>query len=217
MLLLSFLQIVAPTTNISENIFLDYLQENIFYSLFLILLFVIVLYLFVVKLIYVNNAEVNPANFMKKINNLVLEGDIKAAQLICIQTKVPVSRIIEKGLLKIGNPIKVIENAIDFEIKIEINQLKTRLNLLYTLVGSLPILGLIVAMINLIVFFSKSGSNIEFGKDISMALITVTIGIILGTISYLLYNYLVSRINKLIFQFEYSKGLFFDLLLDTKK
>jgi len=69
---------------------------------------------------------------MHKIKEQVLKGDINGAKLLCSQTDSPIARMIEKGISRIGSPLKNIEASIENVGKIEIFKLERNLSTLAT-------------------------------------------------------------------------------------
>ena len=46
------------------------------------------------------------ANFMNQIKDHVSNGKIDSAQMLCAQVNSPVSRLINKGITRIGKPLR---------------------------------------------------------------------------------------------------------------
>ena len=57
----------------------------------IILLSLIAVYIFVERMLTLKDASQTPPEFMEKIKNLVISGEIQNAQLICSQTITPLS------------------------------------------------------------------------------------------------------------------------------
>ncbi len=73
---------------------------------------IIAIYIFVERLMTINKANVNSDSFMSRIKELVQKGDINGAKILCSQHDTPVARMIEKGVNRIGSPLKNIEASI---------------------------------------------------------------------------------------------------------
>ena len=65
---------------------------------------------------------------MDRIKSMVLAGDINGAKLLCAQTNSPVSRMLQKGISRIGHPLKDIEASIENVGKIEVSALEKNLS-----------------------------------------------------------------------------------------
>jgi biopolymer transport protein ExbB len=79
----------------------------------------VAIYIFVERVLTINRANESPDAFMGKIKELVLKGDINSAKMVCSQHDTPVARMIEKGVARIGSPLKNIEASIENVAKIE--------------------------------------------------------------------------------------------------
>ena len=76
-------------------------------------------------------------------------------------------------------------------------------------------LGTVIGMIVAFHEMASAGGNIDvemLSKGIYTAMVTTVGGLIVGIIAYISYNYLVSKIDKVIFQLEDRTTEFLDLL-----
>jgi len=186
------------------------------------LLFVIAIYLFVERLITINKANQDPDAFMSKVKGLVLKGDISGAKQLCSQTDSPVARMIEKGVARIGSPLKNIEASIENVGKIEVFKLEKNLSTLATVAGAAPMmgfLGTVIGMVEAFIAISQEEGSVSpklLSSGIYTAMVTTVAGLIVGIIAYLAYNYLVSRVQKVIHKMEYTSIDFIDLLQEPR-
>jgi len=96
---------------------------------------IIAVYIFVERLRTINRANVSSDAFMGKIKELVVKGDINGAKILCSQHDTPIARMIEKGVARIGSPLKNIEASIENVGKIEVFRLEKNLSVLATIAG----------------------------------------------------------------------------------
>ena len=89
--------------------FIDLLLKGGFWLIPIAALSIVAIYIFVERYRTIKRASNHPLEFMDKIKNLVLEGDINGAKLLCSQTESPIAKMIEKGIHRIGSPLKNIE------------------------------------------------------------------------------------------------------------
>ena len=76
-------------------------------------------------------------------------------------------------------------------------------------------LGTVIGMIQAFYDMSMAGNNIDVGllsSGIYTAMVTTVGGLIVGIMAYFGYNYLVARIERVIFQLEANALEFMDLL-----
>lgn len=182
----------------------------------------IAIYIFMERLLTINRANQSPDQFMAQINEKVLKGDIQGARLLCAQFDSPIARMIEKGVARIGSPLKNIEASIENVGKIEIFKLEKNLSVLATIAGAAPMmgfLGTVIGMVQAFIAIAQQEGSVSpklLADGIYTAMITTVAGLIVGIIAYLGYNYLVTRVSKVIHKMEYSSIHFIDLLQEPK-
>jgi biopolymer transport protein ExbB len=189
----------------------------------LILLWIVGVYIFVERVITFRKSAKTPDNFQGKIREKVLSGRLDEAKLICDETLTPVARMIRKGLDKLGNPMKNIEVAIENTGKIELYHLERNLSLLATISGAAPMigfLGTVTGMIQAFISIAQEEGAVSpklLSSGIYEAMITTATGLFVGILAYLGYNYLVTRVQKLVHRMEYTAIDFMDLLQEPQK
>jgi biopolymer transport protein ExbB len=182
----------------------------------------VAVYIFVERVLTINKASQTPGNFTDKIRQLVGEGDTGGAKLLCTQTNTPIARMIEKGISRIGSPLKNIEVAIENVGKIEIFKLERRLSTLATISGAAPMLGFlgtVIGMIRAFIAIAQEEGSVSpklLSSGIYEAMITTAVGLFVGILAYLGYNYLVSQVSKVIHKMEYNSIDFIDLLQEPR-
>lgn len=182
------------------------------------ILFIVTIYILIEKMLVLNRESKLPKNFTDEIINRVKNDDINGAKLICEDTKNPVSRMILKGLNKLNTNLKNIESSIENVGKIEIYNLENRLNLLATISGAAPMigfLGTVTGMIQAFISIAEEEGAVSpklLSSGIYEAMLTTAAGLFVGIIAYLSYNYLVSRVEKLIHKMEYTTIEFIETL-----
>jgi len=185
-------------------------------------LWVLAIYLFIERVLTINKANQDPEAFMGKIKELVLRGDINGAKMLCSQNNTPVARMIEKGIARIGSPLKNIEASIENVGKIEVFKLEKNLPTLATIAGSAPMmgfLGTVIGMVEAFIAIAQEEGSVSpklLSSGIYTAMITTVAALIVGIIAYLAYNYLVSRVSKVIHKMEYTSIDFIDLLQEPR-
>lgn len=188
----------------------------------IVLLSFIAIYIFFERFLTINKANQDPNAFMHKVKEQVLKGDINGAKLMCAQSESPIARMMEKGISRIGSPLKNIEASIENVAKIEIFKLEKNLSTLATISGAAPMmgfLGTVIGMVKAFISISQQEGSVSpklLSDGIYTAMITTVAGLIVGIIAYLAYNYLVSRVQKVIHKMEYTSIDFVDLLQEPR-
>lgn len=183
---------------------------------------VVAVYIFVERVLTINKANQSPEAFIGRIKELVLKGDINGAKLLCAQFDSPIARMIEKGVSRIGSPLKNIEASIENVAKIELFKLEKNLGILATVSGAAPMmgfLGTVIGMVEAFIAIAQEEGSVSpklLSSGIYTAMITTVAGLIVGIIAYLAYNYLVTRVSKVVHRMEYSSIEFIDLLQEPR-
>ena len=157
-------------------------------------------------------------NFFNTIKNFVENKDYSAAKTLCQNTNNPISRMIEKGIDRIDKPMTDISAAIENQGKLEIYKMENNLSNLATISGAAPMIGFLGTVIGMILAFhqmASSGGNIDvemLSQGIYTAMVTTVAGLIVGIIAYISYNFLVSKVEKVVFQLEARTTEFLDHL-----
>ena len=182
------------------------------------LLSIYAIYILIERFSTIKKASVEDESFLKSIKNFVEQKDIHAAKTLCKNTDNPVSRMIEKGIDRIDKPMTDISAAIENQGKLEVYKMENNLANLATIAGAAPMIGFLGTVIGMIVAFhemASAGGNIDvemLSKGIYTAMVTTVGGLIVGIIAYIAYNFLVSKIDKVIFKLEARTTEFLDLL-----
>ena len=182
------------------------------------ILSIVAIYILIERFSAINKASKEDENFLKSIRNFVEAKDIKAAKTLCKNTDSSISRMIEKGVDRINKPMTDISAAIENQGKLEIFKMESNLANLATIAGAAPMIGFLGTVIGMIVAFhemASAGGNIDvemLSKGIYTAMVTTVAGLVVGIIAYISYNYLVTKVDKVIFQLEAKITEFLDVI-----
>lgn len=184
----------------------------------LFVLSVIAVYIFIERFITIKNAAKEDENFMNQIKDFIHDGKLEAARSLCKSTPTPISRMIEKGVNRIGKPLADIGTAIENTGKLELFKLEKSLATLATISGAAPMIGFLGTVIGMILAFHKmasAGGNIDvemLSEGIYTAMVTTVAGLIVGIVAYIGYNLLVAKVEKVVFKMEARTTEFLDIL-----
>ena len=182
------------------------------------LLLLTVVYIYFERLFAIRAAVKIAPTFMPQIRSFITQGKLDAAQQLCLQENVPVSRLVSKGLSRIGRPLEDINTAIENAGRLEVYQLEKNISILATISGAAPMLGFlgtVIGMILSIFEISNAGGNINMqllADGLYTAMTTTVAGLIVGILGYISYNHLVVKTNKAVYLMEASSLEFLDLL-----
>ena len=231
----NFLQIEIPTETIDSN---NIQSENIpveetlsIISLmtsggigaqiimsFMVMLSFLMIYIFVNRMSALKRANAIDSEFMSDIKDYISSGKLDSAIELCKRSNSPISRMIEKGISRIGKPLQDISASIENQGKLEIQRLEKNLPYLATIAGGAPMLGFLGTVIGMILAFKEmanAGGGVQvdmLAEGIYVAMTTTVAGLVVGIFAYFGYNFLVMRVESVIYKMEVSSTEFLDLL-----
>ena len=187
----------------------------------LLLCSIIMVYVFVERMLAIRKASAEDKSFMIRIREQVEAGNTAKATEICKATNTPISRIIEKGVSRIGKPIDYVEKTMENTGKLEIYQQEKNLSILSTIAGIAPIFGFLGTIAGMIILFfnvQHQGFSLEtIAGGIYTKMVTSATGLIIGLLAYLGYAYLNAQINKNVNRMESASVEFLDIIQDTNR
>ena len=184
----------------------------------LCILLLVVVYIYFERIFTIRSAVKMTPTFMSQIRSFVIQGKLKEAQKLCLKENVPVSRLVSKGLSRIGRPLEDINSAIENAGRVEVYQLEKNISILATIAGAAPMLGFLGTVIGMIISIfeiSNAGGNIDMqllADGLYTAMTTTVAGLIVGITGYVSYNHLVVKINSAVYLMESTSLEFLDLL-----
>lgn len=184
----------------------------------LFVLLAVALYIYFERFFAIKSASKEDKNFMNQIKEYVSDGKLESANALCKSKNTPTSRLIQKGISRIGKPLDDINTAIETAGKLEVYQLERNVSVLATISGAAPMIGFLGTVIGMIVAIheiANAGGQIDIkmlSDGLYTAMTTTVAGLIVGIIAYITYNHLVVRTNKVVYQMEAKSVEFLDLL-----
>ena len=178
----------------------------------------VTIFIFVERFLAIRKASTLDMNFMNRIRDFILDGKIAAAVDLCRKTDTPIARMIEKGIERLGRPMSDVQSAIENVANLEVSKLENGLPSLATIAGGAPMigfLGTVLGMVQTFMDMSAAGGTVDMSLlagGMYVAMVTTVAGLIVGIPAYFGYNYLVARIEKLVFQMEANSIAFMDIL-----
>lgn len=188
----------------------------------LALLLVVAIFVFIERLLYIRKASKIEDNFMNIIRDNIVTGNVNAARSMAKNTNNPVARIIDKGIQRIGKPIDAIEKSMENVGKLEMYKMERNLNILSLIAGIAPMFGFLGTIIGMFQLFFRLASTGEFtiqsmADGIYTKLISSAVGLIIGLLAYIAYNYLNTQIDKTGNRMEVASAEFVDILQEPTR
>ncbi len=186
------------------------------------ILAVLGLVIFFERYFTIRKASKNESNLMQQVRGSIVAGNLESAMTICRNSNSPLGRMLQKGLLRIGRPIKDIEGAIENVGKIEVAKLEKNIGILGIVAGIAPMfgfLGTIAGVIQIFYNISKT-DNISMGVisgGLYVKMVTSAAGLFVGIVAYVGYHILNMMVDKVILNLETDAIDFIDLLEEPSK
>jgi biopolymer transport protein ExbB len=186
------------------------------------LMSIVSVYIFFDRYLSIRKATKIDRNFMDRIRDYIKEDKVEDALALCRKTDSQIARMIEKGIKRIGQPMKEIEDAIEVVGKFEIYKLEKNLVILGVIAGIAPMFGFIGTIIGVIRIFY----NISLADNISIGIISGGLyekmvvsaaGLTVGIIAFICFHWLNIMVSKVVHMLEQSAMDFIDLLQEPVK
>lgn len=190
---------------------------GIFIYVILLILSIAAVYIFFERYSAINRSEKIDQHFMNNIRSNVAAGNIPAARALCQATDSPVSRLVEKGLQRIGKPLRDIDAAVENAGNLEVFRLEKNLSSLASIAGAAPMVGFFGTVTGMILAFYNMASQQSvtpslLAGGIYQALLTTAFGLAIGIFAFVGYNLLVAKVDKVIYMMERTTTEFMDML-----
>ncbi|WP_411274381.1 MotA/TolQ/ExbB proton channel family protein [Daejeonella sp.] len=202
--------------------FIDLLFKGGWVMIPLAILAFIALVIFVERYLTIRKASKDEMNLMMQVRQNIKAARLESALALCRNSNTPLGRMLEKGLIRIGRPIKDIEGAIENVGKLEVSKLEKNISILGIIAGIAPMLGFVGTIIGVITIFHEVSVKgiIEIGTisgGLYTKMITSATGLIIGIIAYVLYHILNIMVDRIILKMETDAIEFIDLLEEPGK
>ena len=208
-------QIPASTAN--ELSLLSLLMKGGYVMIPILLLSILSIYLFVERYLYIKRAGKLDSHFIADIGQQLKDGNIKGALTYCDHSDYPIAKMLQKGLYRLGSPMRDIESAIEYMANVEIAKMEKNLSFLSAIAAIAPMLGFLGTVTGMI----KSFHSISITDNISISIIaggiyekmvTSGAGLVVGIVAHILYVYLSNMIDRTINDMEMKTIEFMDIL-----
>ena len=211
--------VAQPSQQIS---IIDLLSKGGVLMIPLALLLVVAIFVFIERPLYIRKASKMEDNFMNIIRDNIVSGNVNAARSMAKNTNNPVARIIDKGIQRIGKPIDAIEKSMENVGRLEMYKMERNLNILSLIAGIAPMFGFLGTIIGMFQLFFRLASTGEFtiqsmADGIYTKLISSAVGLIIGLLAYIAYNYLNAQIDKTGNRMEVASAEFVDILQEPTR
>lgn len=168
----------------------------------------VALAVFVERALHCHRSQINSAEFLNGVRNVLKRDNIVEALAICDATPGPVPRLVKTAILNRERGREAVREALEDAGAWEVPRLEDKLNLLATIAQIAPLMGLLGTVLGFMTVFravQDAGLNAHvelLARGIWQALICTAAGLAVSIPSYAGYNYLVGRVNTIVLDME---------------
>jgi len=180
--------------------------------------------LFFERVFHLHRAQIKHGDFLSGIYTNVNRGNMAEAVAICDQAPGPVAHIVRAGLLHADETPEILKQTITKAGLSEIPRLEKNLGGVLTVAQITPLLGLMGTVIGLVSVFMAMEQNAPLAEigDLSAgiwkALVTTAVGLGVSIPSFVGYNFLLSRVERITLDMDYAaEELYRFLVYDRRK
>jgi biopolymer transport protein ExbB len=176
---------------------------------------------FIERFLHYHRAQINSAEFLTGVRNVIRRDNIVEALSICDATPGPVARLVKTAILSRERGRDGVREALEETGLVEVPRLEEKLNLLATIAQLAPLLGLLGTVLGFIDLFSVLQTQGPFAHAEKLAggvweaLISTAMGLAVAAPSYAAYNYLVSRVNNIVLDMEKAATEILNIVTDA--
>lgn len=184
------------------------------------LLFTAAIFIFIERFITISRASKREKLFIDNVFVFMKSKEKNEALQLCESTNLPLARMYLKGIKRINDTPKEVENALEMEGKFEIGELEKGLPVLAVIAGIAPMFGFLGTIIGVIkIFFDISQTtDVSIGAvsaGLYVKMVSSAAGLVVGILAYIFYNWLNIKLNKVSTRLERNAMLFVDFLKDN--
>lgn len=209
-----------PAATTPEKISLIYLlKEGGILMIPLLICSVLVVYFFIERFLVIRKAANRDQSFMSRIRDHITTGNLNAARSLAKNTDSSIARMIEKGVSRIGMNTEYIERAMESSGKLEVYHLEKNMGGLSTIAKIAPMFGFLGTIAGMIILFfniQHQGFSLEgIAGGIYTKMVTSAVGLIIGLLAYVAYDYLNAQINKNVNKMEAAAVELLDIIQEN--
>ncbi len=212
---------VDESKSLNQQIKEKFIEGSPIFMSFVLLAFIFGLAVAIERIIYLNLASTNTKKLIEGSEKALEEGGVEKAKEFCRNTRGPVASIFYQGFDRADN-LEEAEKSIVANGNTQASLLEKGLSWLSLFIAIAPMLGFMGTVIGMIEAFDQieaagaiSAEHVAGG--IKVALITTVSGLIVAIILQIFYNYILSKIESIVFSMEDASNTLMDILVKHKK
>jgi biopolymer transport protein ExbB len=210
------LQVSTPEGGAGLSIF-SMLMKGGLVMIPILLLSMAAVYFFMERLLFLKTVGKTDQAFIQLVGQKVQQGQVQEAISLCQIQASPAARLLEKGMSRLGSPVRDIESAIENSAQVEVYQMERNMGYLSAIAAIAPMMGFLGTVTGMIkAFYHISlADNISIGiiaGGIYEKMITSAAGLVVGMLAFVFHTLLHAQIEKTVHKLEVISIQFMDLL-----
>jgi len=211
----------VEVTGARQQIKLRIIEGGVLFMSFVVLCLIFGLALAIERIIYLNMATTNTKGLLTKVEDAMNSGGVDAAKEVCSNERGPVAAIFHQGLDRSGGSYEELAKAVEDYGSLESTKLERGLSWISLFIALAPMLGFMGTVIGMIEAFDKIAQANTINASIvaggiKVALITTVSGLVVAIILQIFYNYILSKIDGIVFDMEEASMDLVDLVYRKK-
>lgn len=167
-------------------------------------------------------AGINSKKFIVQVKDALSKGGVEEAMKICENSRGSIASVFHAGLLRAHEGIDASEKAIMAYGAIEMSFLEKGMIWITTFITIAPMLGFTGTVQGMVDAFDAIAEANQISPSIvasgiGVALLTTLFGLVVAMILQVLYNYFISKIDKIVVDMEESSIELIDALYEMNK
>lgn len=210
----------AGNPGMHQKIKQRFIDGRVPYMLPILITLILGLALSIERIIYLNRAHINSQKLLRQIEPDIVAGNIEAAMETCRNTRGPVATMLLQGMNRAPYGLDVMEKSILSAGNAQMSLLERGLTWVSLFISLAPIFGFFGTVVGIFMVFEE----IEVAGDIAVSvvaggmkvkLITTIAGLIVAIVLQIFYNYIVSKIDNIVYDMEEGAIDFVDMMLKS--
>ena len=168
--------------------------------------------IFLERIVKLRQARIRYEDFLNGVFNILEKGKIREATALCDDSPGPVVRLMRAAILHRDEPRDALRQILDNTGRAEISRMERRLAALSSITQATPLLGLLGSLLGILGTVQTIRGELPLVQTLDItgglvrALVTSIAGLAVAIPSFIMYNILVVRIDRIVLDMEQASG-----------
>ena len=168
--------------------------------------------IFLERIVRLRQARIRYEDFLSGVFNILEKGKVREASALCDDSPGPVVRLMRAAIQHRDEPGVALRQILDNTGRTEISRMERRLAALSTITQATPLLGLLGSLLGILETVQTMRGELPLVQTLDItgglvrALVTSIAGLAVAIPSFVMYNILVVRIDRIVLDMEQASG-----------